>query len=57
MAHPTHRSLAFYQALPKVELHRHLEGGVRPATAWDLARRHGLFERLGSVESFQAARS
>jgi adenosine deaminase len=30
------------RALPKVELHRHLDGSVRIATMLDIARRHGL---------------
>lgn len=30
-----------YDAIPKVELHCHVEGTVRPATVVDLARRHG----------------
>lgn len=33
--------LAYVDALPKVELHLHLEGSVRPATLLALARRHG----------------
>ena len=28
--------------LPKVELHRHLDGSVRISTIWDIARKHGL---------------
>lgn len=31
----------FVERMPKVELHIHLEGAVRPATVLDLARRHG----------------
>jgi adenosine deaminase len=31
-----------YDALPKVELHCHLEGTMRPATVVDLARRNGV---------------
>jgi aminodeoxyfutalosine deaminase len=33
---------AFVHALPKVELHVHLEGTFRPATLLGLARRHGV---------------
>jgi adenosine deaminase len=28
--------------LPKVELHRHLDGSVRISTIWDIAQKHGL---------------
>lgn len=31
-----------YDAIPKVELHCHLEGAVRPATVVELARKHGV---------------
>jgi adenosine deaminase len=41
---PTPRSLAFYQALPKVELHRHLEGSLRLETLAEVARQHGIAE-------------
>jgi adenosine deaminase len=35
-------SLHTYRALPKVELHRHLEGSLRLDTMVDIARRHGI---------------
>jgi len=38
----TRRPLKFYQALPKVELHRHLEGSVRLNTLIDIGRSHGI---------------
>lgn len=28
--------------IPLVELHRHLDGNIQPATIWDLAQRHGI---------------
>ena len=36
------RSAEFYQQLPKVDLHRHLEGSLRFETIRELARSHGL---------------
>lgn len=36
------RSFEFYQALPKVELHRHLEGSLRLETLIEVARSHGM---------------
>ncbi|HJS20684.1 MAG TPA: adenosine deaminase [Anaerolineales bacterium] len=35
-------SLNAYRALPKVELHRHLEGSLRLDTLFDVARQHGI---------------
>lgn len=35
-------SLHTYRALPKVELHRHLEGSLRLDTMLDVARQHGI---------------
>lgn len=36
------RPLEFYQSLPKVELHRHLEGSLRLVTLLEVARAHGI---------------
>lgn len=35
-------TLSTYRALPKVELHRHLEGSLRLDTMLDIARQHGI---------------
>src|SRR5919202_3245184 len=35
-------TVAFLRALPKAELHVHLEGSIRPATLLRLARRHQI---------------
>jgi adenosine deaminase len=40
----TSRSIEFYQALPKVELHRHLEGSLRLETLVEVAQQHGIAE-------------
>ena len=43
MSHPkTRRPFDFYHALPKVELHRHLEGSVRLSTLVKIGREHGI---------------
>jgi len=36
------RPLAFYQSLPKVELHRHLEGSLRVETLAEIGQDHGI---------------
>lgn len=42
----------FYQALPKVDLHRHLEGSIRLATLIDVARKYELdLPDPGSLQS------
>lgn len=44
MKHPPlpTRHPSFYQAIPKVELHRHLEGSLRLNTLIEIGRAHGL---------------
>lgn len=36
------RDIQFYRSLPKVELHRHLEGSLRLSTLLEVGRAHGL---------------
>jgi adenosine deaminase len=38
----TKRPLEFYRALPKVDLHRHLEGSLRVSTLAEIGRAHGI---------------
>jgi adenosine deaminase len=49
----TRRPFDFYHNLPKVELHRHLEGSVRLSTLVEVGRKHGIkltgTERLRSL--------
>jgi adenosine deaminase len=40
------------RALPKVELHQHVDGSIPPAVTWDLMRRHGL-DPASSLEEMQ----
>lgn len=42
MESPNGRTKSFYQSLPKVELHRHLEGSLRLSTLLELAETHKL---------------
>jgi aminodeoxyfutalosine deaminase len=44
---------AFIREMPKVELHVHLEGSVRPATLLALARRHNIELPANTVEGIQ----
>jgi adenosine deaminase len=43
----TKRPLKFYQSIPKIDLHRHLEGSVRLSTLIDVGRSHGI-ETMGT---------
>lgn len=42
LANAARRPFEFYHSLPKVELHRHLEGSLRFETVRDVAQSHGL---------------
>ena len=47
------RLLRFAEAMPKVELHLHLEGSIRPETALALARRHDISLPAEDVQGLQ----
>ena len=44
----------FYKKLPKVELHRHLEGSLRLSTMIDIAKLHKLELPVDNVEKFRS---
>lgn len=46
---------ALVSALPKTELHLHIEGTLEPQLMWDLATKHKLALPFSSVEAIQAA--
>ena len=44
-----------FLALPKAELHLHIEGSLEPEMLWSLARRNGVSIPFGSVEAIREA--
>ena len=48
------KHLDFYKLLPKVELHRHLEGSLRLSTMLEIAQDHNLDLPYGNVEKFRS---
>ncbi len=46
---------AFLRALPKAELHIHIEGSLEPGQMFDMARRNGIDLPYPSVEALRAA--
>jgi len=54
MSSPLPPGERFIRAMPKVELHVHLEGAIQPATLLELARRHRVALPADSVEGLRA---
>lgn len=50
---PEQPNRGFFKALPKVELHRHLEGSLRLSTMIDLAKHHKLDLPYQDVDTFR----
>ena len=42
------------RAMPKIELHVHLEGATDAATVWEMARRNGITLPAGTLEDWQS---
>jgi adenosine deaminase len=45
----------YVRAIPKAELHLHIEGTLEPEMVFDLARKHGIALRYPSVEALREA--
>jgi adenosine deaminase len=43
----------FLRTLPKIELHRHLDGSVRISTIWEIAQEHGMDLGVRSLDELQ----
>jgi len=46
---------ALVEALPKVELHLHVEGTLQPEMLFEMARRNGIALRFASIEELRSA--
>ena len=44
---------SFIEAMPKIELHVHMEGSIRPATLLKLAKRHGIAVPADDVDGLR----
>nr|XP_054749176.1 adenosine deaminase-like [Lytechinus pictus] len=41
------------RTFPKVELHLHLDGGIRPATIWEISKKRGISVGCSSLEELE----